>query len=97
MAPPSQVFPHVASRPPKTLNTLSLSVSLSLCLSLSHSLTLSQVFPRVASRPPKLLQELEAILIDRLRANDKVREGGVLTQLIIKYDCVIYLYMGGGV
>ncbi|KAG2490611.1 hypothetical protein HYH03_011003 [Edaphochlamys debaryana] len=30
-----------------------------------------EVFPRVASRPPKLLQELEAILVDRLRANDK--------------------------
>lgn len=30
-----------------------------------------QVFPRVASRPPKLLQELESILVDRLRANDK--------------------------
>mmetsp|Transcript_34236 Transcript_34236/g.75969 ORF Transcript_34236/g.75969 Transcript_34236/m.75969 type:complete len:325 (-) Transcript_34236:581-1555(-) len=30
-----------------------------------------EVFPRVASRPPKLLQEIEAILADRLRSNDK--------------------------
>lgn len=30
-----------------------------------------EVFPRVASRPPKLLQELEAIIVDRLRVNDK--------------------------
>jgi hypothetical protein len=30
-----------------------------------------QVFPKVASRPPRLLQDLEASLIERLRANDK--------------------------
>ncbi|KAG1672237.1 hypothetical protein FOA52_002938 [Chlamydomonas sp. UWO 241] len=30
-----------------------------------------EVFPKVASRPPRLLQDLEASLIDRLRANDK--------------------------
>jgi hypothetical protein len=30
-----------------------------------------QVFPRVASRPPRLLQELESMLVDRLRAADK--------------------------
>lgn len=30
-----------------------------------------EVFPRVASRPPRLLQDLEAQLVDRLRANDK--------------------------
>eukprot|EP00198_Chlamydomonas_reinhardtii_P000499 XP_001689834.1 predicted protein [Chlamydomonas reinhardtii] len=37
-----------------------------------------EVFPRVASRPPKLLQELEAILVDRLRANDKAASMTVL-------------------
>ncbi|EFJ52573.1 hypothetical protein VOLCADRAFT_103061 [Volvox carteri f. nagariensis] len=37
-----------------------------------------EVFPRVASRPPKLLQELEAILVDRLRANDKAASVGPL-------------------
>ncbi|KAG2425812.1 hypothetical protein HXX76_013437 [Chlamydomonas incerta] len=37
-----------------------------------------EVFPRVASRPPKLLQELEAILVDRLRANDKAASTTVL-------------------
>ena len=30
-----------------------------------------QVFPRVSSRPPKLLEQLESILVDRLRNNDK--------------------------
>ncbi len=32
----------------------------------------------MASRPPKLLQELEAILVDRLRANDKAAAVGAL-------------------
>ena len=31
-----------------------------------------QVYPRVSSRPPKLLEQLESILIDRLRHNDRV-------------------------
>ena len=30
-----------------------------------------QVFPRVSSRPPKLLEQLESILVDRLRNNDR--------------------------
>jgi hypothetical protein len=31
-----------------------------------------EVFPRVSSRPPKLLQDLDAILVDRLRHNDRM-------------------------
>lgn len=42
---------------------------------------LLQVFPRVASRPPRLLQELEALLVDRLRSADKAAS---VTQLLPK-------------
>ncbi|GAX85617.1 hypothetical protein CEUSTIGMA_g13032.t1 [Chlamydomonas eustigma] len=31
-----------------------------------------EVFPRVSSRPPKLLQDLDAVLVDRLRHNDRM-------------------------
>ena len=37
-----------------------------------------QVFPRVSSRPPKLLEQLESILVDRLRNNDKAASTAVL-------------------
>lgn len=38
----------------------------------AHAGGAPQVFPRVASRPPRLLQELEAMMVDRLRTADKV-------------------------
>ena len=43
-----------------------------------HSRTKTQVFPRVPSRPPRLLQELEALLVDRLRVNDRLASTSML-------------------
>lgn len=37
-----------------------------------------QVFPRAASRPPRLLQELQALLVDRLRVNDRLASTSTL-------------------
>uniref|UniRef100_A0A7S3QTX1 Uncharacterized protein n=1 Tax=Dunaliella tertiolecta TaxID=3047 RepID=A0A7S3QTX1_DUNTE len=37
-----------------------------------------EVFPRVPSRPPRLLQELEALLVDRLRINDRLASTSML-------------------
>lgn len=38
----------------------------------------AQVFPRAHSHPPRLLQELEALLVDRLRTNDRLASTSML-------------------
>lgn len=38
----------------------------------------AQVFPRAASHPPRLLQQLEALLVDRLRVNDRLASTALL-------------------
>ena len=47
-------------------------------LRLTSITRLPQVFPRVSSRPPKLLEQLESILVDRLRNNDRAASTAAL-------------------